>query len=485
MSTDHVSADPPAALTSGRVDGAREGSRRVRLPPFALRRRIAALVAMAVLGAVVLVSVAAWLVIQRQLTDQTDASLVREASAVTSGPVLDFNQISPVTGVALPLQAVYADGASTAPPSQKLGLPVSSDDIAVARGQRGALLRDVTVKGQHLRMITQPWASGIALQVAQDLSGQDEALHKLALLLFVVSGGGTALAAAVGIGVARAGLSPVRDLTAAAERVTQTDDLAPLTLTGRGAHDDEVARLAGAFNTMLASLARSRDRQRQLVADAGHELRTPLTSLRTNLELLAREDPASGRVLAPEDRGRLLSDLTAQTAELTTLVGDLTAIARDEPGHSGTQPQDLDFTEIVDRAVRRARLRAPQVTVVTDLHPCEVRGRPMMLERAVTNLLDNALKWSPPGGEVFVGLRDGTVVVADQGPGIADEDLPHVFERFYRARSARELPGSGLGLSIVAQTAREHGGSVVAERAPEGGTLIRLTLPAPQDAPDD
>jgi two-component system sensor histidine kinase MprB len=459
-------------------------ARRVSLPTFSLRRRIAMLVAVAVFGAVLLVSVGAWLVIHRELTEQTDATLRNEATAVGNAQIINPDmQARQLCPLVLTYQVVQNTGVVKKPCPQTVSLPVESIDIAVARGQSGMVLRDIDPAGTHLRMITYPYYSGGALQIAQNLDGQDEALHKFAVLLFAISIGGAVLAAALGVGIARAGLSPVRDLTAAAERIARTDDLAPLTLSGYSADDDEVARLAGAFNIMLASLARSRQRQRQLIADAGHELRTPLTSMRTNLELLAREDPASGRVLPPDDRARLLADLTAQAEELSTLVGDLTAIAReDEPGPVGQEYVDL--AEVARRAVARARRRAPQVTVVTDLHFSPVRGRPQLLERAVTNLLDNALKWTPAGADVFVGLRDGALVVADQGPGIADEDLPHVFERFYRARSARELPGSGLGLAIVAQTVEEHGGTVSAEQIPEGGTLMRLTIPLAESAQD-
>ncbi|HEV7207810.1 MAG TPA: HAMP domain-containing sensor histidine kinase [Mycobacteriales bacterium] len=447
---------------------------------FALRRRIAALVAVAVFAAVLMVSLAAWLLTRSQLRTQTDSALIGQATAVSQGPLVDPGRYdTTLAALSLPFQLVDANGTPRKPPNQQLSLPVNAGDVAVARGQRSQILRDVTVNGDHLRLVTTPYASGIALQVATDLSGQDRALHRLAVVLLLASLGGAAVAAAVGVGVARTGLAPVRDLTAAAERVARTDDLsAPLPIQGGEPDNDEVARLAASFNTMLAALATSRERQQQLVADAGHELRTPLTSLRTNLELLAREDPVTGRVLAPGDRKLLLADLTAQTEELSTLVGDLTALARDEGGARHEEPQQLDLADVVQRAVARTRRRAPEVRVITELASSPICGRTHQLERAVTNLLDNALKFSPPGGEVFVGLRDGQIVVGDQGPGIADEDLPHVFERFYRAPGARELPGSGLGLAIVAQAAADHGGSASAERGEGGGTLMRLTVPA-------
>lgn len=435
------------------------------------------LVAVAVFAVVLAISSGAWLLIHRQLTEQTDTTLRNEAAAVARGEAVDpASQAAPLSALAQPFQIITSAGKASSVRSQAVSLPYDERDIAIARGQNAELIRDVHAGDQHLRMITRSYYSGVAIQIAQDLTGQDQALHKLAVVLVLISVGGAVVAAGVGVGIARAGLSPVRSLTAAAERVARTDDLAPLTLSGRSADDDEVARLADAFNIMLSSLAQSRQRQRQLVADAGHELRTPLTSLRTNLELLAREDPAAGRSIPPDDRARLLADLTAQAQELTTLVGDLTAIAR-EDGSAHSVREDVDLVEVATRAVERARRRGPGIEVVTSLHPSPVHGHPQQLERAITNLVDNALKWSPPGGEVFVGLQNGALVVADQGPGIAAEDLPHVFERFYRARNAREMPGSGLGLSIVAQTAADHGGTVSAERTPDGGTLVRLTLP--------
>ncbi len=448
---------------------------------FALRRRIAALVTVAVFAAVLMVSLAAWLLTRAQLRTQTDSALTGQAASVSQGPLVDpSNYENALAALSLPFQLVEGNGSARKPRNQQLTLPVGAADVAVARGQSPQILRDVTLDGKHLRLVTTPYANGIALQVATDLSGQDRALHQLAVVLLLVSLGGAAVAAGVGVAVARTGLSPVRELTAAAERVARTDDLsAPLPVRDGEPDNDEVARLATSFNTMLAALATSRERQHQLVADAGHELRTPLTSLRTNLELLAREDHLTGRVLATDDRRRLLADLTAQTEELTTLVGDLTALARDEAGARQEEPEQLDLADVVARAVARSRLRAPGVRVITELSSSPACGHTHQLERAVTNLLDNALKFSPPGGEVFVGLREGQIVVGDQGPGIADEDLPHVFERFYRARGARELPGSGLGLAIVAQAAADHGGSASAERSEGGGTLMRLTVPSP------
>jgi two-component system sensor histidine kinase MprB len=258
----------------------------------------------------------------------------------------------------------------------------------------------------------------------------------------------------------------VRRLTETAERVSETGDLSErIEVEGR----DELSRLAGSFNAMLAALEDSNRAQRQLVADASHELRTPLTSLRTNIEVLA-----SDRALPAEERGRLLSDVVEQLGEMTTLIAELIELARAE--EQTLQAEDVRLDLLAADAVERARRNRPGVAFTTRFDETVVRGVPGTIERAISNLLDNAAKWSPPGAEVEVEVREDRVTVRDHGPGIADEDLPYVFDRFYRARSARGMPGSGLGLAIVRQVAEAHGGGVVAERAEGGGTRIVLTL---------
>jgi two-component system, OmpR family, sensor histidine kinase MprB len=283
-----------------------------------------------------------------------------------------------------------------------------------------------------------------------------------------VAVGGIALAALLGFAVTRTALTPVRKLTEATERVTETGDLRQgIEATG----SDEISRLAASFNRMLEALDASLGAQRQLVADASHELRTPLTSLRTNVEVLAR-----GSELPQEDQVRLVRDTVAQLDEMTALIADLVDLARDSGPHHEARV-DVRLDELASRALERAEGRLPSVRFVADLHPSLVRGIPDRLERAVANLLDNAAKWSAPGGMVEMSLRDGDLVVRDHGPGIAPEDLPRVFDRFYRAASARGLPGSGLGLAIVKQVAESHGGDVVAWNAEDGGAVVRLRLP--------
>jgi two-component system sensor histidine kinase MprB len=231
---------------------------------------------------------------------------------------------------------------------------------------------------------------------------------------------------------------------------------------------------------MLGALAQSREQQRRLVADAGHELRTPLTSLRTNLELLLAAQRPGAPALSEQDRQELYADVRGQLDELTTLIGDLVELARQDAPQVVHEPVEL--VEVVERALDRARRRAAGVSFDVSLTPWLLLGDASALERAVMNLLDNAVKFSPPGGVVRVLLRalgDGTAVleVTDQGPGIADADLPHVFERFYRSEEARTLPGSGLGLAIVMQAAQRHGGMAYAAHAPEGGALLTVRLP--------
>ena len=211
---------------------------------------------------------------------------------------------------------------------------------------------------------------------------------------------------------------------------------------------------------------------RRLVADAGHELRTPLTSLRTNLDLLTQ---AGDEGLPRDAHEELLTDVRAQIEELTTLIGDLMELARDEQLTLVVETTDLE--EILDRALARVRRRAPGITFDVDTHAWWVDGDPAALERAVTNLLDNAAKWSPPAGTIAVRLADGVLTVDDEGPGISPEDLPHVFERFYRAEESRSMPGSGLGLAIVRQVAERHGGSAEAGAAPGGGARLTMTIP--------
>ncbi|MFI7403755.1 ATP-binding protein [Streptomyces sp. NPDC049541] len=307
-------------------------------------------------------------------------------------------------------------------------------------------------------------------------------LNDLALILLLVSGVGVLGAGAAGLAVARAGLRPVDKLTEAVEHVARTEDLS-IRIPVEDDAEDEVARLSRSFNSMTASLASSRDLQQQLIADAGHELRTPLTSLRTNIELLSRSEE-TGRPLPPADRKALLASVKAQMTELAALIGDLQELSRSE-GQRGERVQVVSLEDIVEAALRRARLRGPELTITAELHPWYVRAEPSALERAIVNILDNAVKFSPEGGTIEVELGSGILTVRDHGPGIPAEELPHVFDRFWRSPSARALPGSGLGLSIVARTVGQAGGEVTLTPAEGGGTVATVRLPgAPMPPPE-
>jgi two-component system, OmpR family, sensor histidine kinase MprB len=434
------------------------------------RARLTLVAAAAVALAVVTASFTVYFVVKDQLREPIDNFLEGIASQIQHSPDEDarrliFHLKSDLGGAPGFPQGIYANGERVPSAPGATPLPIDQRDREVARGESNAFLRDTTVHGTHVRMITFPVLGG-AVQVVRPLTEVDHTLAQIKNWLILIGGLGIAIAAALGLAVSGAALAPVRRLTAATENVTETGDLSQrIDASGR----DELSRLAGSFNAMLGALEESTRAQRQLVADASHELRTPLTSLRTNIEVLA-----SDRRLPPGERERLLNDVIEQLGEMTTLISELIDLARGEQHTAETEEVRLDL--VAADAVERARRNRPSVQFVTDLQESVVHGVPSTIERAVANLLDNAAKWSPEGGDVEVGVEDGTVTVRDHGPGINEEDLPYVFDRFYRARSARGLPGSGLGLAIVRQVAEAHGGTVVAEQADGGGTRIVLRL---------
>jgi two-component system sensor histidine kinase MprB len=442
---------------------------------LSLRGRVALLVSAAVAVAVAAATVAAFVVVSHQVQQQFDQDLFGRARAAVGGALGQprlLSQVDPSTLGDVEFELVSPDG-DVAFPIGGIRPPDGAAELSVARTQDHESIRTVEQNGQNLRVVAVP-AGGLALVVAQSTSSIDHTLRVLTLVLGLVGLVGVAVAGGAGLVIARAGLRPVERLTSAAEEIARTEQLVPIPVRG----SDELARLTAAFNSMLAALDSSRTRQKQLVADAGHELRTPLTSLRTNLDLLAQNDSTEPSAqLSSADRAALLVDVRAQIEELSSLVGDLVELSRDDGPATSESVEPVDLTEVVDRAVERVRRRAPRLTFDVEAEPSEVTGQPAALERAVTNLLDNAAKWSPEGGTVTVRLAGGTLTVADEGPGISEQDLPHVFERFYRSVEARAMPGSGLGLAIVAQTVRRHGGQVHAGRAPGGGALVTMRLP--------
>jgi two-component system sensor histidine kinase MprB len=417
----------------------------------------------------VMASLIVFFVVESELRGQIDQALQERATEVeidnTGAGIALRVPAPPLGGAGGYVQVVEAEGDLLRLPGETIPLP-SAQARQVARGARGPFFEDAHVAGHHLRVLTTPFTPGLAVQVARPLDEVDRTLERLALLLVAVSLCGVGLAATLGLGVARAVLAPIRRLTDATEHVAHTTDLSQRIASGS---TDELGRLAGSFNTMLAALETSLDAQRQLVADASHELRTPLTSLRTNVEVLERGDD-----LSAEDRTRLRRDVVAQVDELTSLVTNIVELARGQGPDAVVE--DVRVDELVHAAVERAERHAPKVRFRTALEETVVRGVASRLERAIANLLDNAAKWSPPGGVVEVELRAGELSIRDHGPGIAPADLAHVFDRFYRAPAARGRPGSGLGLAIVRQVAEEQGGSVVAETASGGGARFRFRL---------
>jgi two-component system sensor histidine kinase MprB len=438
------------------------------------RRRVILFTAVAVAVSIAFASVLVYLLVRSELRGRIDAELRRDATRTFADPIVRDGRLvlprGPLGGPTLSAQLVEANGATIRPAGPTTRLPSSSETRAVASGEREAFFADIELDGTHFRVHTAQVERGEAVQVARSLEETDDTLRELALILLVVSLGGVALAAGLGLLVSRAALTPVTRLSEAAREVAQTRDLSRRIDPSDGG---ELGGLARSFNTMLNALESSVDAQRQLVADASHELRTPLASLRTNIEVLAHSER-----MASEQREGLLADVVSQLDELTLLVGDLVDLARDvELDDEPLAPLRLD--RLVEAAVDRARVRAPAARIELDARPCTVRGVEGALERAVSNLLDNAIKWSPAGAAVEVAvLAAGEVTVRDHGPGIDPDDLPRVFDRFYRSAAARELPGSGLGLAIVRRVAETHGGTVEAERGPDGGTLMRLRLPA-------
>jgi two-component system sensor histidine kinase MprB len=444
---------------------------------ISLRARVTLLAAACVAGVMALVSIGAYVTVYNNLYQQVDNNLqVRAIAAVQTPQAQQGLQQFPgafLTTADLQIGLLDADGTPYGPRGGRKP-PMSQAELAVAQGKASSSLR--TDAKTDTRVIALPYAPGEAMVLAQSLTPTKQTLNELAVVLALIGGGGIIVAALAGTAVARTGLRPVERLTSATEYVTRTGDLRPIPISG----DDELARLTMSFNTMLGTVAESQERQRQLVADAGHELRTPLTSLRTNLELLLSASRAGAPSLSEKDRADIETDIKAQLDELTQLIGDLVELARqDEPR---TAFERVELTEVVERALDRARRRTNEIEFDVSLQPWVLTGDHSALERAVLNLLDNAVKFSPPGSTVQVRMRplgDGTAVieVADAGPGIAEADLPKVFDRFYRSSEARTLPGSGLGLSIVKQAAQRHGGEVYAGRAPEGGALLTIRLP--------
>ncbi|HEY8303440.1 MAG TPA: HAMP domain-containing sensor histidine kinase [Solirubrobacteraceae bacterium] len=475
---------------------------------MSFRRRITLVSAAAVAVAVVLASALTYLLVSHQLRGQVDEQLRNRSGGLrfianaaprglTGRDVHYLAGVLTASGRREPLatdrkagignlsphpdqvrgyqQLIDASGKILFRSSANLTLPIDAATITLAARGGKPFYRDAHTKDIHLRILTDAVRAGYAVQLAQPLTSVDKLLNRLRNILILLDIGGIALAALLGRLVAGAAVAPVRRLTRATEHVTHTHDLSER-IEPVGA--DEIGRLAQSFNAMLDALQRSMraldasvHAQRQLVADASHELRTPVTSLRTNIEIL-KQEPDMGA----DERQRMLDDVVEQIEELTLLMNDLIELARGEQPHAGSEDVRLDV--VVEEAVDRARRHSPDTPFHVAVDPVVLSGAPDRLGRAVNNLIDNAVHYSPPGSPVDVRLSGGELTVRDHGAGISSADLPHVFDRFYRGAEARGRSGSGLGLAIVRQVAEQHGGTVSAQTAPGGGTLMRLRLPS-------
>lgn len=455
---------------------------------MSFRRRITLVSAAAVAIAVVLASALTYLLSARELYGQVDSQLRDRAQPLVSrfehGPTpfarrggrhSVFPGIPPgpdqVRGYQ---QLIDSNGTIRFASSPNVRLPISARTLDLAAHGGKSFFEDSSADGIHLRVLSEAISHGYAAQLAQPLTDVDSALARLRLILVLLDIGGIALAALLGRLVAGAAVAPIKRLTQATEHVTRTQDLSNRI---QPAGEDEIGRLAKSFNAMLDALESSMSAldasvhaQRQLVADASHELRTPVTSLRTNIEILKQESN-----MPVQERQRMLDDVVEQIEELTLLMNDLIELGRGEQPRSGSEDVRLDL--IVEEAIERARRHSPDTPFDVELDQVVLTGEPGRLARAINNLLDNAVNYSPPGSPVEIAVHGGELTVRDHGPGISAADLPHVFDRFYRGAEARGRPGSGLGLAIVRQVAEQHGGRVSAEVVPGGGTLMRLRLP--------
>ncbi|MGO9320744.1 MAG: sensor histidine kinase [Solirubrobacteraceae bacterium] len=464
-----------------------------------LRTRIAAVASVSVALAVLAAAVGLYAAVRSDLRGEIDNTLRARAHALVIAPGPDrdagtaggpggpggpgglsypggfpghvepvpFGAASGYVQFISPQGQVHVPGGQGSSP-RKIALTAGDRSIA-ARGS-GSSLTERTVAGTKLRVLTIGTGPSGAVMVAQPLTEVDHELSRLLLILALIGAGGVVLAALLGTLVARTALAPIVRFTRRTEALTGNLDLSRrLEVEGR----DELARLADSFNGTLDALERSVQAQRHLIADASHELRTPISSLRANIQILGEAER-----LGPDEQASLRGDIVAELDELTALVGDVVELARGAAPDGAVDDVRLD--EVVRGTVASA-LRRGEVSFELDLEPTIVRGQADRIGRAVSNLVDNARKWSPAGASVEVTLRDGVLSMRDHGPGFGEADLPFVFDRFYRARDARKLPGSGLGLAIVRQAAEACGGFAEAQNAPGGGALLRVGFGAPVD----
>lgn len=435
------------------------------------RQRLVAVAALAVAVGILATAAAGYFVVHHELYHTIDVTLTRRdqklAAQRPNAAILRTDRSPLVTVV----QLLGPSGAVVASTPGQPRLPVTSQDRSVSEGKARQFYATVTVGHQPMRVLTAPLQGGGAVQLAAPLATIDRELRDLAAVLGITAAAGLAVALALGWIVSRAVLGPLDRLAAAIEQAATTVDLSQRV---RATSRDELGRLGGHFNRLLDALERSRAAQRRLVQDAAHELRTPLTSLQTNAEVMTRAEE-----LPPNERSAVARAVLGQLHRLGALVNDLVELAEEE-GPSATV-EVLRLDQVVAEAVGHAQAQAlaKQVNIELVLEPTQARADRARLQRAVANLIDNAIKWSPSGASVEITCAPTAITVRDHGPGIDPADLPYIFDRFYRADTARSLPGSGLGLAIVRHAIQAEGGQVSAVQPEDGGTLMRLSLPPP------
>jgi two-component system, OmpR family, sensor histidine kinase MprB len=455
-----------------------------------LRQRITGASALAVAAAILTIGVVSYIVVRSHLRGEIDQALMQRASPFLQAhpararrsdgddirrgrpprlgepPPAAPSQV-PFGGASGYFQFVYPSGTAVAGDGGKPLLPVTAAVRTIAQRARGHYYADVTVDEQHLRLLVvgDPY-DHYAVMVARPLAEVDHVMRDLLLSFLFVVGGGIVLAATIGAVIGRSALAPIARFTRRTESVTGALDRTQRIEEGGVA---ELARLAKSFNRTLDALEQSVEAQRHLVADASHELRTPIAALRANIQIFLEAER-----LPIGEREEMRAAIIAELDELTQLVADVVELARGaEPSE---QVERVRLDDLVSEAVARTRRRDPEVVIETDLEPALIENAPDRVSRALINLLDNARKWNSPGAPIELSLADGTVAIRDHGPGFETADLPHVFDRFYRAERARRMPGSGLGLAIVRQAAEACGGFVTAENAPDGGALVRVNF---------
>ncbi|ONI89331.1 histidine kinase [Actinosynnema sp. ALI-1.44] len=452
-----------------------------------LRDRIGIITACVVAVAIVGVAAVTWLVTRQNLRDQLDQTLLdkpipavslmnKAADRPTSLDVASLickppAQQQPLQQFLEGIQVLRADGSTCAPDGVDKVTTTLTDHAVTTQTVRNG----ETWSGVPVRVALRPVGNGDVIAISRALAPIDDVLTTLGSVLIVMCLVGACTAGAAGLLLARRALAPMRQLTTTAEHIARTEDLDTSVEVAGG---DEIGRLGSAFSAMTTALRDSRRRQQELVTNAAHELSTPLTSLRTNVDLLVRSEHTR-RAIPAGTRATILDRIQAQTAEFGTLVAELVELARD---NHDLAHDDVAITTVIERAVHRATSRAPDHIFDLDIHADTVHwatvGDAAALETAVLNLLDNAVKFSPPHSTIAVRTGTHWLTITDQGPGIPQEHRQHVFDRFWRAPAARALPGSGLGLAIVANTITAHGGTVQFVDPPPGwGACVRIDLP--------